>query len=302
MLKRIRAFFDGRDVLEVDTPIISSAGSTDTHIDSLQTVFRGNSYYLNTSPEYSMKRLLADQSEPIYQICKVFRDGELGPNHNPEFSMLEWYRPGFDMHQLMDEIKQLLSCVLTQERVAFDYLSYRQAFENFAGIDPHRVSAEDCRNCALRYGVEQPVGLEGDVDEWLDWLLSQLVMPALKQSRFTFIYDYPKSQCALARLHKDEGGVHVASRFELFYGEVELANGFHELKSSTEQRQRFERENQRRLAAGKSVVRIDEYLLGALDSGLPDCSGVAMGLDRLLMMMCEKKSIEDVLAFPFARV
>lgn len=302
LLKSIRAFFNARDVLEVETPVVASAGSTDLNIDSLQTVFRGETYYLNTSPEYSMKRILADCGEPIYQICKVFRDDELGPNHNPEFSMLEWYRPDFDMHQLMDEIKGLLACVLDQESLSVDRLSYRQVFEKFAGIDPHQVSAEDCRSCAIRHGVEQPVGLENDKDEWLDWLLTQLILPSLEHGYFTFIYDYPESQCALARLRVDEAGVQVASRFELFYGEVELANGFHELQSSDEQRQRFERENQRRLAAGKPAVKIDEYLLSALNEGLPDCSGVALGIDRLLMVMCKKESIDKVMAFPFDRV
>lgn len=304
MLKCIRAFFDTRDVLEVETPIVASAGSTDPHMDSLQTVFRGETYYLNTSPEYSMKRVLADCGEPIYQICKVFRDDEWGPDHNPEFSMLEWYRPGFNMHQLMDEIKDLLvaCCIRAQESMAVDRLSYRQVFEKFAGIDPHQASAEDCRNCAMDHGIEQPVGLDDDKDEWLDWLLTQRVLPSLEAGRFTFIYDYPESQCALARLTEDEKGVQVASRFELFCGEVELANGFHELQSSAEQRQRFEKENQRRLEAGKPAVKIDEYLLGALSDGLPDCSGVALGLDRLLMVMCKKKSIDEVLAFPFANV
>lgn len=302
LLKSIRAFFDAGDVLEVETPIVVSAGSTDPHIDSLQTVFRGEPYYLNTSPEYSMKRILADTGEPIYQICKVFRDDELGPNHNPEFSMLEWYRPGFDMVQLMDEIKDLLAYVLDKTSLPVNRLSYRQVFEKFAGIDPHKASAEDCRSCAMRHGIEQPVGLENDKDEWLDWLLTQLVLPALEYGSFTFIYDYPASQCALARLHEDDEGVQVASRFELFCGEVELANGFHELQSSVQQRQRFERENQRRLKVGKKEVKIDEYLLAALSQGLPDCSGVALGLDRLLMIMCEKRSIDEVLVFPFASV
>jgi len=265
LLKRVRAFFDARDVLEVETPVLASAGSTDPHIDSLQTTFRDEFYYLNTSPEYSMKRLLADCGEPVYQVCKVFRDDELGPHHNPEFSMLEWYRPGFDMHQLMDEMSDLLTHVLTdiftQASVLIDRLSYRQVFEKFAKIDPHQVSAEDCRGCAIKHKIEQPVGLDDNKDEWLDWLLTQLVLPSLAPGHFTFIYDYPASQCSLARLRKDEQGVQVASRFELFYGEVELANGFHELLSSDEQRQRFEEENHRRVAAGKSEVKIDGYLL-----------------------------------------
>jgi len=302
LLKRIWAFFDARDVLQVETPVLASAGSTDPHIDSLQTVFRDKFYYLNTSPEYSMKRLLADHGEPIYQVCKVFRDDELGPHHNPEFSMLEWYRPGFELHQLMDETGELLTDVLTQTSVSIDRLSYRQVFEKFAEINPHQVTAEDCRRCAIEHDIEQPVGLDEDRDEWLDWLLSQLVLPSLEPERFTFIYDYPASQCSLARLREDEQGVQVASRFEVFYGEVELANGFHELLSSDEQRQRFEGENRRRIAAGQSEVKIDGYLLDALDHGLPDCSGVALGLDRLLMILCKKPTIDEVLTFPFTRI
>jgi lysyl-tRNA synthetase class 2 len=300
LLKSIRAFFDDRDVLEVETPVLASAGSTDLHIDSFQTRFRDDVCYLNTSPEYSMKRLLADCSEPIYQICKVFRDDELGPNHNPEFSMLEWYRPGFDMHALMDEIQDLLACVLTEALPDVGRYSYRQVFEQYAGIDPHKASADDCRQCAIQHGIEQPVGLRDDKDEWLDWLLTQLVAPSFDKEGFTFIYDYPESQCALARLAEDEQGVQVASRFELFSGEIELANGFHELLSQTEQQARFERENQRRLDAGKQEVKIDTYLLEALSHGLPDCSGVALGIDRLLMIMCKKLSIDEVLVFPFS--
>lgn len=302
LLKCIRAFFDARNILEVETPIIASVGTTDPHIDSLQTMFRGETYYLNTSPEYSMKRMLADDGQPIYQICKVFRDDELGPHHNPEFSMLEWYRPGFDMHQLMNEMGDLLTNVLAQESVVIDHLSYRQVFEEFAEIDPHQVGVEDCRSCAINHNIEQPVGLDDNKDEWLDWLLTQLVIPSFEPEHFTFIYDYPASQCSLARLREDEQGVQVASRFELFYGEVELANGFHELQSSTEQKQRFESENRRRIEVGKSAIKIDENLLGALSHGLPDCSGVALGLDRLLMVMCRKESIDKVMTFPFSCV
>ena len=302
MLKSMRAFFDAREILEVETPLISSAGTTEPHIESLRTDFRDKSYYLNTSPESAMKRLLAAYGDPVFQICKVFRDDELGPSHNPEFTMLEWYRPGFDMHQLMDEIEQLLGCVFEGGGCVFNRLSYRHAFEKHAGFDPHQAKASDCRDCARRYGIEQPVGLEEDRDEWLDWLLTQLVLPAMDDANFTFIYDYPASQAALARLSEDDTGEVVASRFELFYGEVELANGFHELLDSETQRQRFENENRQRIEAGQSAVVIDEHLLDALSHGLPDCSGVAMGLDRLLMVMSGRPSIDRVLAFPWDRV
>jgi lysyl-tRNA synthetase class 2 len=302
MLKSIRAFFDARGALEVETPLLASSGITDIHLESLKTQFDDKTLYLNTSPEFTMKRLLAAYGEPVFQICKAFRDDELGPGHNPEFTMLEWYRPDFDMHQLMDEVEALMFCLFGVQAIQFERMSYRQVFEKYASIDPHQASASDLCDCARRNGIEQPVGLTDDTGEWLDWLLTQLVLPALESASFSFIYDYPESQSALARLHKDEKAIEVASRFELFYGETELANGFHELQDSTTQRQRFENENIKRVEVGRSEVVIDEYLLGALSHGLPDCSGVALGLDRLLMVMCNKKSINEVLAFPWDRV
>jgi len=302
MLKDIRAFFDTREIMEVETPLLASTGTTDLHIESLQTIFRGQSYYLNSSPEYAMKRLLASHDVAIYQICKAFRDDEWGPMHNPEFTMLEWYRPEFDMYQLMDEVEALILALADDSLNPFTRVSYGQVFEKYAGINPHLVTANDCRECAVQNGIEQPVGLDEQKDEWLDWLLTQLVLPSLPENQFTFIYDYPESQCALARLKKNEDGVTVASRFELFYGTTELANGFHELAIAGEQRQRFEGENKARLAENKLPVKIDEYLLTALENGLPDCSGVALGLDRLLMILTAETSINQVLAFPWARI
>ena len=302
MLKDVRAFFDARDVLEVETPVLASAGNTDPHIESLQTIFREQTYYLNTSPEFAMKRLLADNGVAIFQICKAFRDDELGLMHNPEFSMLEWYRPGFDMAQLMDEVEALVLSLREDALDEFTRFSYGQVFEKYARLNPHQASAEDCRECAIQHGIEQPVGLDDQKDEWLDWLLTQLVLPSLPSDQFAFIYDYPASQCALARLRENEQGIQVASRFELFYGETELANGFHELTDAEEQRQRFEAENEMRLIENKPVIPIDDHLLNALESGLPDCSGVALGLDRLLMALTAKDSIEDVLSFPWLRI
>ena len=302
LLQSIRAFFDARDVFEVETPLLASSAVTDPHLESLSTKFSGQPYYLNTSPEYCMKRLLAEHGQPIFQVCKAFRRDEQGLTHNPEFTMLEWYRPDFDMHQLMQEINELL-CFLTEAK-SLDVLSlsYRQAFEEFAELDPHTASAAECRECALRYEIEEPVGMGDDVDDWLDWLLTQQVLPALPTDKFSFIYDYPQSQCALARLHVDEKGVTVASRFELFYGEKELANGFHELQSGEIQEQRFDQENRLRREQGKREVEVDQFLLDALNAGLPDCAGVALGLDRLLMVMTENKAIEDVLNFPWSRI
>jgi lysyl-tRNA synthetase class 2 len=305
LLRDIRTFFEQRGVLEVETPLLSSASTTDPHLSSFSVHYRQRELYLNTSPEYCMKRMLAAYGEAIYQVCKSFRDDELGPVHNPEFTMLEWYRPGFDMFDLMDELGELV--LLLAQNSGFnartiDRLSYAEAFQRATGINPHATTAEECRHCARQHGVEQPVGLEDDVDEWLDWLLTQLVTPAFAPDSFTCIFDYPETQCALAKLHKSKEGYTVAARFELFFGEMELANGFDELVDATEQRQRFERENLARQKAGIPPAKLDDYLLQALESGLPRCSGVALGLDRLLLLFTGAETLEQVLSFPFSRI
>ena len=252
-----------------------------------------------------MKRLLADWKKPIYQICKAFRDDELGPDHNPEFTMLEWYQPDYDSVKLMDELAELVTnlCQLAKlpggDKPQFERLSYQQAFENFVGINPHQTTASECYQLAKSNNVEIPqgLGLTDEVNNWLDWLLTQLVLPAFNKNAFTFLYDYPASQCALAKIAKNEQQVPVAKRFELFFGEIELANGFHELTDAAEQLRRFQFENRKRKQAGKEQGRIDENLIAALHSGLPECSGVAMGLDRLLMVLTNHSSIDQVLSF-----
>jgi lysyl-tRNA synthetase class 2 len=305
MLQDIRAFFAQRGVLEVETPLLSSACTTDPHLHSFITLYRQQQLYLNTSPEYFMKRLLAAHGQAIYQVCKSFRDDESGPQHNPEFSLLEWYRPGFDMFHLMDELMEL---VLTLGRggaignAGFRQLSYADAFKQATAINPHGTSADECRQYARAHNIEQPVGLEDDVDEWLDWLLTQCVIPSFPTNSYTYIYDYPRSQAALAKLHKDVDGYNVAARFELFYGATELANGFDELLDADEQRQRFQQETDERQQAGLPPAVIDERLLEALRYGLPACSGVALGLDRLLMLLAGKTKLDQVLAFPFSNI
>jgi lysyl-tRNA synthetase class 2 len=305
LLQDIRAFFDRRAVLEVETPLLSSSCCTDPHLSSFTVRYQQRELYLNTSPEYCMKRLLAAHGDAIYQICKSFRDDELGPRHNPEFTMLEWYRPDFDMFDLMDELGELVQMLALKHgfgQPVIQRLSYAEAFRQAAGINPHAITAEQCRACAIRHDIEQPVGLEDDVDEWLDWLLIQLVIPSFRADAFTYIYDYPQTQSALAKLHVNQGGYTVAARFELFYGEMELANGFDELLDADEQRQRFERDNLARQASGQLPSVMDEYLLAALEHGLPACSGVALGLDRLLMLFSGATTLEQVLAFPFSRI
>jgi lysyl-tRNA synthetase class 2 len=305
MLRDIRAFFDQRGVLEVETPLLSSACVTDPNLNSFGTRYREQPLFLNTSPEYCMKRLIAAHGDAVYQICKAFRDGELGPKHNPEFTLLEWYRPGYGMFELMNEVEELMGLFGSLYGLnisGVQKITYADAFQRAAGINPHTVSAEECRSCAVRHGIEQPVGLEEAVDEWLDWLLTQLVMPSFSSSGLTFLYDYPSSQAVLSKLYTDQNGFTVAARFELFYGETELANGFDELLDAVEQAGRFERENSYRAASGMQAAVIDEYLLQALQHGLPACSGVAVGLDRLLMLLADEDVIERILAFPFARI
>ncbi|MCK5395874.1 MAG: EF-P lysine aminoacylase GenX [Gammaproteobacteria bacterium] len=311
MLKNIRAFFDDKNIVEVETPLLSHASTTDPHLDSLQSRFRGDVCYLNTSPEYAMKRLLAGWGKPIYQICKAFRDDELGANHNPEFTLLEWYRPGYNMQQLMAELADLVSVlccssdravggISIMKKPTFDYISYQQAFERFVGINPHQATASECHQAALTNNVEIPQGLgtgDGELTGWMDWLLTQLVLPEFKKDGFTFLYDYPASQCALAKITLNENQMLVAKRFELFFGENELANGFHELTDPDEQLRRFKLENQTRQLLGKDCGNIDVNFLAALEHGLPDCSGVAMGLDRFLMVLTKTMDIKQVLSF-----
>ena len=307
MLKNIRAFFDARGILEVETPLLSQYSTTDPHLDSLQSRFRDQPCYLNTSPEYAMKRLLAGWKKPIYQICKAFRDDELGPDHNPEFTMLEWYQPGYDAVKLMDELADLvvdlcrLSKLSSMGKVQFESLSYQQAFEDFVGINPHQTTALECYQFAQANNVEIPQGLGADdeLNDWLDWLLTQLVLPAFDRNAFTFLYDYPASQSALAKIAKNEQQVLVAKRFELFFGEIELANGFFELTDAAEQLKRFQHENRVRKQAAKEQGLIDENFIAALKYGLPECSGVAMGLDRFLMVLTNNPGINQVLSFPW---
>jgi len=306
LLARIRAFFAARNVMEVETPLLSAAAITDPHLASFATQYSGpgsrygQTLYLHTSPEFPMKRLLAAGSGCIYQITRVFRDGEAGRRHNPEFTLLEWYRIGFDHHQLMAEVAELAT-VLLNDRLALaepEWLSYREAFERHLGLNPHRATVAELTVCAAWQGVPIPSGMPtDDVDPWLDLLLTQRLEPHLGQGRLCFLYDYPASQAALARLRP--GDPPVGERFELYLDGVELANGFHELGDAVEQRQRFAAENAARQARGLPVMPVDENLLAALGAGLPDCAGVALGIDRLIMLAAGKKALAEVLAFPF---
>ncbi len=307
LLAMVRGFFAERGVMEVDTPILSSAAVTDPHLDSFATVYAGPGtggpvLYLHTSPEFPMKRLLAAGSGCIYQIAKVFRNGEAGRLHNPEFSLLEWYRLGFDPLRLIAEVAELVTLLL-RDRIplqAPEYLSYGAVFERYLGLDPHTATVAELAACATAQALRAPPGMPpDDPTPWLDLLLSHCIEPRLGQGRLSFIYDYPAAQAALARIRPDRPP--VAERFELYLDGIELANGFHELTDAAEQRRRFERDNRRRAARQLPPLPVDERLLAALEFGLPDCAGVALGLDRLLMIAAGKTCLRDVLSFPLER-
>lgn len=298
LLARLRQFFAERQVLEVETPLLCRSGITDPAIEPfiVGDGLAQQTRFLQTSPEYAMKRLLAATGEPIFQISKAFRRGEAGSRHNPEFSLLEWYRPGYDHHALMMEVADLVRYSLG-ERPMQKY-SYRQLFLERLQLDPFTTSGAELEAVARRY--LDPGSLSGDRDLWLDLLMSHLLEPQLGDGAICFIYDYPASQAALARIVQVDD-VWVGQRFELYVDGLELANGYCELTDAAEQRQRFEGDNDRRLARGQHVRPVDERLLAALAHGLPQCSGVALGVDRLLMLRCAAADIRDVLSFDWDR-
>jgi lysyl-tRNA synthetase class 2 len=310
LLARLRGYFAGQGVLEVETPLLASAGATDPHIPSFTLADTEPSpgrhgearRYLNTSPEFAMKRLLAAGVGPIYQVCKAFRRGEQGRHHNPEFTLLEWYRPGFDDHRLMQDVAALLGVLAEgiRELGSVEYLSYQDCFQQQLGLNPHTATAQALRDCAQRRGLPEVCGLaDEDRDGWLDLLMSHSIQPQLGRGHPCFVYDYPASQAALARVRP--GDPAVAERFELFIDGIELANGFHELQDADEQRARFEADLAQRRAEGLETVTIDERLLAALEAGLPACAGVALGLDRLQMVLTGETQLRDVLAFDYER-
>ncbi len=295
LLARLRQFFADRAIIEVETPLLCRSGITDPSIEPFILVSGASPEsprFLQTSPEYAMKRLLAALGEPIFQISKAFRDGEAGSRHNPEFSLLEWYRPGYDHHQLMVEVVDLVRCCLGER--ALQKYSYRQLFQERLHVDPFTATTAELENIA-RSNLD-PGNLSGDRDLWLDLLLSHVLEPQLGCGAICVIYDYPVSQAALARVVQADD-VWVGQRFELYVDGMELANGYCELTDAAQQRQRFERDNALRRERGQCERLLDEQLLAALAHGLPDCSGVALGIDRLLMLVTGATDIRNVLAF-----
>lgn len=296
LLTRARDFFAARGVLEVETPILGASTATDPHIESLRTSVGGSARFLQTSPELFMKRLLAAGSGPIYQITKVFRDGESGARHNPEFTILEWYRPGLDHHGLMDEVDQFLQVVLGCAASARD--TYEEVFRRWVGADPHRVGAPELQSRAEALGLRAVSSSGFSREDWLHLLMAEAIEPHLGLERPDFVYDFPLELKALARIRKGEGGTpNVAERFEVFVQGVELANGYHELTDASEQRERFLADLQSRRTLGRAEVPLDERMIAALERGLPPCAGVALGFDRLVMIAADASDIGSVISF-----
>ena len=297
MLARAREFFAARHVLEVDTPVLSTAAVSDPQIESLMTQVTGlpTPFHLNTSPEYAMKRLLAAGSGDIYQLGKVFRDEQHGRWHNPEFTLLEWYRLGFDDHALMTEVEALLGALLAPHRrlAPAERLTYAQALQRHAGVDAHGDSDAALTRAAAERGIDCRADL--DRDGRLDLLMGLVAGPRLGQGVPCFIHDYPASQASLARLKP--GLPRVAARFELYLDGIELANGFHELADGGEQRARFEQDLATRRRRGQRVPPLDERLLAALAHGIPECAGVALGFDRVVAIALGAGCLADGLAF-----
>ena len=299
----IRQYFAERRVLEVETPILAAGANTDPNIESFSTSFSGHvdagspERWLRTSSEFAQKRLLVAGIGDCYELGRVFRNGEAGRRHNPEFTMLEWYRVGWDHKRLIDETVDLVQTALALVRKSANVhkSSYRELFQTTLGLDPF-VASEDTLRAALG---NMHIDTQGLIrDDWLDLLLTHCIQPVFPRERITIVYDYPMSQCALARICHDDPP--VAERFELYVGAHELANGYYELTDAVEQRARFERDNARRRERGLAELPMDKNFLAALDSSMPPCAGVALGIERLLMAMIGSDDIGDVLAFAFA--
>jgi lysyl-tRNA synthetase class 2 len=303
LISLIRSFFSSRDVMEVETPAMSHATVTDVHLHTFTTRFIGPGYadgrelFFMTSPEFHMKRLLAAGSGSIYQMGRAFRNEESGRHHNPEFTMLEWYRVGFDHHQLMDEVDELLMLLLKTRNA--ERMSYQDAFITHLQVCPLSASMKELRSAAAKLGLSDIAEREHDRDTLLQLLFSVGVEVKIGQAVPAFVYDFPASQAALAKVNPKDP--RVADRFEVYFQGIELANGFHELDNPKEQLTRFEKDNEKRIAMGLEAQPIDHHLIAALEAGLPPCAGVALGVDRLIMLAVGASHIDEVVAFPFPR-
>lgn len=300
ILKKIRDFFSARSILEVETPLLCHTSVTDPYIESIPAYYQSSRkeerYYLQTSPEYAMKRLLAANSGSIYQICKAFRQDEIGRFHNPEFTLLEWYHIGFDHHQLMQEMDELLQQLLGTNAAVKK--SYQEIFQDFLKINPHTINESDLKKCLKQNHLSLATQIN-DIDTLLQLLFTHCIEPHLGKNAPCFIYDFPASQAALSRIQPSDPP--LAARFEVYFQGIELANGFHELCDASEQRKRFQKNLLLREKEGLHLLPIDELFLSALDQGLPDCAGVALGLDRLIMLAAKVSHIQEVLSFDFSK-
>ena len=304
LLTVVRAFFAARSVMEVETPVLGHGGSTDLHLASLSaeatTPAGRERLWLQTSPEFAMKRLLAAGSGSIFQLARCFRDGEVGRRHNLEFTLLEWYRPGFSLDELIEETVALVCAVLDHAPGPTRRRRYRELFREHLGIDPFRIELADLRLLAgERGGLDMSTA---SLDDCLDLLLSLVIEPQLGREGIDVVVDYPASQAALARRHRDpEDGEWVASRFELYHEGLELANGYDELTDAVEQAARFAEDNMARRAEGLPEVTVDQRLLAALAHGMPEGSGVALGIDRLIQLALGGETVAEVMAFATPR-
>ncbi|AWN72524.1 elongation factor P--(R)-beta-lysine ligase [Legionella anisa] len=296
LVTKIRLFFTERGYLEVETPIMARYGTTDVYLSNIKATFRGETYCLQTSPEYHMKRLLAAGSGSIFQIARVFRDDELGRWHNPEFTLLEWYQLGIDHHALMEEMDLFLQRVMQSKPMIKK--TYQQAFLEACSIDPLSATPMQLRELLAHYDLDKVLPpQEEDRDQYLFLLMSHVVEPFLgKQSVPVAVYNFPASQASLAQVSHG-----VAERFEVYYQGVELANGFHELTDAAAQAKRFAQDQKIRSEKGLPFMDADHYLLQALEHGLPSCSGVALGIDRLLALTLKQSEIAKIISFDFAR-
>lgn len=294
LLQKIRAFFMTRNVLEVETPILSQHTVTDPYIESFSTLdAQNNIYFLQTSPEYGMKRLLAAGSGPIYQITKAFRKEEQSRFHNPEFTMLEWYQPDLDHHGLMEQVDALLSATLATPST--HKISYREIFQRHLNIDPFNIKLSELKKIVLQHINIDIDAVNPDLDTCLQLLLSHCIEPTLGFDAPVFLYNFPPAQAALARISETEPK--VGERFELYIQGVEIANGFHELANPHEQKQRFASDQLKRQQLRRFIPSIDERLIAALEHGLPKCAGVAIGIDRLLMFKTNANALQEVMSF-----
>lgn len=299
MLERARAFFKERGVLEVDCPLLTKMASVDVHIDLIPAIYNGQeTRYLHSSPEYGMKRLLVEGMGDCFQLAHVFRDGEFGKKHNPEFMMAEWYRLGMDFDDFIADTLDFIRLFLGP--LPSECVSYREAFEKYLQINPFAATPEELLALLAKHEIDIPTGLkEEGKDAILNLLIGVLIEPKLGKDQLTVLRYYPASQAALAKTKTIQGDL-VASRFEIYYQGVELCNGYDELACAKEQRMRLEEANQGRLSFGKSPLPIDQSFLESLEKGLPSCCGVAVGFDRLMMLRHQANSLAEVIPFDWS--